>query len=88
MILWCDEVMCTAVVPPKAWRMDDGREGTTYRVELSDGTGNISLQCLDGDIHNKFIPFCKHNIKIQLEQTNYEGRKGVKALVVFAEAVV
>lgn len=88
MILWCDDVMCTAVVPPKSWKLDDGREGTTYRVEISDGTGNISLQCLDEDIQKKFQPFCKHNVKIQLEQTNYEGRKGVKAMVVYAEAVV
>lgn len=85
MILQVSNVMCTAVIPPKPWKLDNGQEGVTYRVEISDGTGNLSLQCIDGDIHNKFVPFKRHNVTIQLEQTNYEGRKGVKGIITYAE---
>lgn len=84
MILNVNNVMCTAKVPPREWEMD-GRSGVTYKVEISDGSGSMELQCSDEDIYNKFVPFERFDVEIDLRQTNYEGRKGVKALITFAE---
>lgn len=84
MKLVANNVMCTAKNEPRQWEFEDGRKGTTYKVELSDGSGNISIACLDEDIYNKFVPFKFHEIELSLEQTNYEGRKGVKAIVSWA----
>lgn len=79
--------MCTAKNPPREWEMD-GREGVSYKVEISDGTGNVKLSCADEDIYNKFEPFAKFNVEIDLQQTNYEGRTGVKAQISYAEKVL
>lgn len=87
MILTANNVMCTAKNPPREWEFEDGRKGVTYKVELSDGSGNISIACLDEDIYNKFQPFKFHEIELSLEQTNYEGRKGVKAIVSWAQVI-
>lgn len=84
MILNAFNAMCTGVVPPREWEMD-GRSGTTYKVELSMGDGTLELQCSDEDIYNKFQAFERYDVDIDLKQTNYEGRKGVKALVTFAQ---
>lgn len=76
--------MCTGKNAPREWKMDD-REGISYKVELSDGTGNIKMACADEDIYNKFEPFERFNVEIDLQQTNYEGRTGVKAQISYAE---
>lgn len=83
MILVAANMMCTAVVEPREWEME-GRSGTTYKVELSDGKGSIELQCADDETYYMFAPFERYNVSIDLRQTNYEGRKGVKALIVNA----
>lgn len=78
--------MCTGKNPPRQWEMD-GREGVSYKVEISDGNGNIKIACADEDVYNKFVPFERFNVEIDLQQTNYEGRTGVKAQVSYAEKV-
>ena len=85
MNLIANNLMCTGKPKPNHWEMD-GRKGTTYKVELSDGTGNVALQCIDEDIYNKFEPFQIYDCNFELVATNYEGRAGVKCRVVFAEA--
>lgn len=85
MRLVAHRVMCTAKNEPREWAFEDGRSGVTYKVEISDGSGNIQIACLDEDIYNHFTPFAFHEVEISLEQTNFEGRKGVKAMVTFAQ---
>lgn len=84
MIVNLFNAMCTGVIPPREWEMD-GRTGTTFKVELSMGDGTMELQCSDEDIYNKFTAFERFDVELDLKQTNYEGRKGVKALIVYAE---
>lgn len=83
MILVAGNMMCTAVIEPRQWEMEN-RSGTTYKVELSDGKGSIELQCADEETYYMFAPFERYNVTIDLRQTNYEGRKGVKAFIVGA----
>ena len=85
MIVLVENAMCTGKIPPREWEME-GRTGTTYKVEISDGQGSMELQCSDEDIYNKFEAFQRYDVDIDLKQTNYEGRKGVKALITFAQA--
>lgn len=84
MKLVASDLMCTSVPAPKSWKMD-GREGVTYKVDISDGESTISLPCGTIEVYQRFVPFKRYNVAIDLVQTNYEGRKGVKAFVVGAE---
>ena len=77
------EAICTAILKPRAWEME-GRNGTTYKVSISDGESNITMQCLNEEVWSNFEVFKPHMIVIDLVQTNYEGRTGVKALIVEA----
>lgn len=86
MFVILQNAMCTGVVPPNEWEID-GRTGVSYKVELSDGTGNVKLACKDEDTYNTFEAFERYNVELELVQTNYEGRTGVKAQVSYAEKV-
>lgn len=66
--------------------MDDGRTGVTYRVDLSDGETNIQINCRNIEVYSKFRPFERFNVEFDLQQTLYDGRRGVKAMVVNCEA--
>lgn len=87
MKLYCDKVMCTAVNEPRSWTLDNGREGVTYKVELSDGSSNIQLACKNIDVYQEFIPFDYYSVVIELAQTNFEGRVGTKAQIGYAEKI-
>lgn len=84
MKLIAEGVMCTSIPEPKSWKMDD-REGVSYKVDLSDGSSTIQLACKGVEVYGSFVPFNRYSVIVDLEQTNFEGRKGVKAQVVRAE---
>lgn len=86
MKLICEKCMCTGKPEPREWTMDD-REGITYRVEISDGTGNVSLQCDGVEVYEVFEPFAMYEVEIELIPTNYEGRRGTKSMIVYADRV-
>lgn len=80
-------LMCTSIPEPREWKMDDGRSGVTYKVELSDGQNSVQINCASMDSYGKFRPFEKFNVEFDLQQTLYDGRRGVKAIVTGCEMV-
>lgn len=87
MFVVAQKVMCTAKNPPRDWEMEDGRKGVSYKVEISDGNNNMKIACADEDIYNKFQAFEYYAIEIDLQQTNYEGRTGIKGQISYVEKV-
>lgn len=67
MRLQIPRVMCTGKPEPHAWSKGD-RSGVIYRVELSDGTGNIRVNCRDEAAYAAFAPFIMYQVDINLTQ--------------------
>ena len=78
------DLMCVSIPEPRQWEMD-GRNGVSYKVDLSDGTSTVQLACKDINVYQVFRPFKKFTVQIELLQTTFDGRKGVKAQI-FAAA--
>lgn len=81
MIVYGQSLKCTAKKKPNHWKMDDGREGVSYKVELSDGTENTLLQCVDDEVYNMIEPWKDYNVEFELVGTNFNGRSGVKCWI-------
>lgn len=75
---------CTSKPKPREWTYQD-RKGITYKVDISDGESTVQIQCNDIEVYNKFEPFQDYTVSIDLVQTNFDGRLGVKAIIVDCE---
>lgn len=80
MILYAQGLKCTAKHEPNHWKMDD-REGVSYKVELSDGTANVPLQCNSEEVYNMIEPWTAYDVEFELVSTNFNGRTGVKCWI-------
>ena len=74
------DLMCVSIPEPRQWEME-GRQGVSYKVDLSDGVSTVQLACKDINVYQVFRPFKKFTVQIELLQTSFDGRKGVKAQI-------
>lgn len=81
----CKSVMCTAIKEPRPYKFDDGREGVSYKVEMSDGLGSVEFAVTEA-VYLLFVPFKIYDITIEFNQvtraTQYGQRKDIKARIV------
>lgn len=86
MIVNHPKLKCTGVPKPREWDMN-GQKGISYKVELSDGSGNISLPCADGDIWSCFEPFKDYSVEIEITQVARENILATRCRVINAAKV-
>lgn len=79
-------LMCVSIPEPRSWEMN-GQAGVSYKVDLSDGTNTVTMACKNIEVYQIFRPFRPFDVEIELVQTNFDGRKGVKAQISSAKVV-
>lgn len=77
----CPRVICTGKPEPNMWQMGE-RSGVSYKVEVSDGSGNVSMPCKDEVVYNAFVPFQTFSIDVEINQVANESRLGTRARIV------
>lgn len=78
------DLMCVSIPEPREWDYN-GQNGVSYKVDLSDGLSTVQLAVKDIQTYQVFRPFKRFNVQIELLQTSFDGRKGVKAQVIAAQ---
>lgn len=66
-------LVCTAKPDPRPWTQGN-RSGITYRVTLSDGKKSFDLRCANDNVYNKFIPFEKYDVTLDIQQAAEDSR--------------
>lgn len=85
MIVVVPNCMCTGKPDPREWEYE-GRSGTSYKVEISDGNSTVQFPVTE-DVYPEFEPFERFNVTLNIEQTDFDGRKGVRCRVIDCEPV-
>ena len=83
MIFSSPKVMCTGKPEPRAWEFN-GRSGVSYKVCVSDGSSNLELPVKDAEIWNKFEPFKKFRVDIEISQVANDNRLATRCRIVEA----
>ena len=84
MIVTSPKVMCTGKPEPRAWEFN-GRSGVSYKVNISDGSSNLELPVKDAEIWNKFEPFKRYRVSIEVSQVANDNRLSTRCRVVDAK---
>lgn len=71
------EMMCIGVKEPRSYKFDDGREGVSYKVELTDGHGGIEVPVAE-EIYQYFEPFRKYLLDFEITQVSRNTQYGVR----------
>lgn len=86
MIVSHPKIKCTGIPKPREWEYGS-QKGISYKVELSDGSGNISLPCENGDVWAVFEPFKDYCVDIEISQVARENILATRCRVVNAAKV-
>lgn len=87
MILQNNNLMCTGKPNPRPYTLNSGVSGVSYKVELSDGNGTVSLPVDGESTYSIFEPWKMYNVGIEITQTANNDRITTRARVVSAVVV-
>lgn len=85
MVVTSSKVMCTGKPEPRAWEFN-GRSGVSYKVNISDGKSNLELPVIDAECWNKFEPFKRMRVDIEISQVAVDNRLSTRCRVIDCKA--
>lgn len=72
MQLGTSRAMVTGKPEPNEWEFE-GRKGVTYRLEISDGSGNVTIRVTE-EVYNSVAPFQFYSFVITMTQRARDNR--------------
>lgn len=86
MIINHPKLKCTGLPAPREYEWNN-RNGVSYKVELSDGHGTLSLPCENGNVYGVFEPFEDYTVDIEITQVARENVLSTRCRVIAAQKV-
>lgn len=83
MVVSNSSLMCVGKPAPRPYNVN-GTSGISYKIELSDGSGTVTLPVSDEAVYQLFEPWHMYHVDVEITQSAMENRIVTRSRVIAA----